>query len=162
VDEAQKQALRVAEFEKLRDEVTQRISHQVQILSLMLTGVVGLLGVAFSSRDYLLVLIIPSLSGGIGLLYVAWQFGIARIGEYLREIEPDDGWSTSSRPSWAGRPSAKGTSTRPPSRSCCWSPPSRPGSSSPASPSPTGSPCRPSAGSESGSTRSSRWRSRRW
>lgn len=92
MDKADEQAFRLVELDKLREEITERINHQIQILSLMLTGVVGLLGVTFTTQEYILVLIIPTLAGAVGLLYVAWQFGIARIGEYIYTVEPEDGW----------------------------------------------------------------------
>lgn len=96
-DKSQGRDLILIEIEKLRDEINQRLSHQVQILSILISGSVGLFGITFGYKIYTLILLIPIFAIGCGLMYVSCQFAIKQMGEYIRKMEKkfhaeEDGW----------------------------------------------------------------------
>lgn len=97
LDKSQGMDLILIEVEKLRDEINQRLNHQVQILSILISGSVGLFGITFGYKIYTLLLLIPIFAIGCGLMYVSCQFAIMRMGQYIYKMEEkfhaeEDGW----------------------------------------------------------------------
>jgi hypothetical protein len=82
----------LVEVGKLRDEMTSRMTHQVQLVALLVTGASALVGLALSSRQYILLLVVPIFGLGVGLLHVSFGSYIILIANWIHHVEPEAGY----------------------------------------------------------------------
>jgi hypothetical protein len=82
----------LVEVGKLRDEMTSRMTHQVQLVALLISGAGALVGIALSSKQYILVLVVPLLGLGVGLLHVSLASYIVLTAKWIHHVEPEAGY----------------------------------------------------------------------
>ncbi len=78
----------LSEFRALRDEIERRGRVQYTLITLNMTALATLLGIAFSSPEWWeprIWLVIPILSSFLSLLHLNQDFTIATIGHYIRD-----------------------------------------------------------------------------
>jgi hypothetical protein len=80
------------EVGKLRDEMTSRMTHQLQLVVLLVTGAGTLVGLALSSKQYVLVLVVPIFGLGVGLLHVSLGSYIILMAKWIHDVEPEAGY----------------------------------------------------------------------
>lgn len=80
------------EVGKLRDEMTSRMTHQIQLVTLLVTGAGALVGLALSSRQYALVLVVPIFGLGVGLLHVSLGSYVTLMAKWIYQVEPETGY----------------------------------------------------------------------
>jgi hypothetical protein len=77
--------VRLAEYTKLKDEVTNRSTLQSTLITLNIVAAGALGGIVISKRgNILILLLLPPLSSALGLLWLDHAQTIARIGDYIR------------------------------------------------------------------------------
>jgi hypothetical protein len=82
----------VMEVGKLRDEMTIRMTHQIQLVTLLVTGAGALVGLALSSKQYVLVLVVPIFGLGVGLLHVSLGSYVILMAKWIYQVEPETGY----------------------------------------------------------------------
>jgi hypothetical protein len=82
----------VMEVGKLRDEMTSRMTHQIQLVTLLVTGAGALVGLALSSKQYVLVLVVPIFGLGVGLLHVSLGSYVILMAKWIYKVEPETGY----------------------------------------------------------------------
>lgn len=80
------------EVGKIRDEITSRMTHQVQLMALLITGAGALIGIALSSKQYVLILVVPAFALGLGLLHVSLGSYIILMARWVYRVEPGAGY----------------------------------------------------------------------
>ena len=76
----------LSEFRALRDEIGSRVRTQQALVTINITGLATILGVAISSPEWwkpYLILVIPFFSCLLGLFYLHEGFVIATMGDYI-------------------------------------------------------------------------------
>jgi len=74
----------LAEYQALRAETLQKLSHHLQLYAVSITGVSVVIGWAVTMQRYDVLLVIPIPATAFALRYVWEQTVIIMIGDYLR------------------------------------------------------------------------------
>jgi hypothetical protein len=68
------------------------MTHQIQLVTLLVTGAGVLVGLALSSKQYVLVLVVPIFGLGVGLLHVALGSYVMLMAKWIYQVEPETGY----------------------------------------------------------------------
>jgi hypothetical protein len=68
------------------------MTHQIQLVTLLVTGAGALVGLALSSKQYVLVLVVPIFGLGVGLLHVSLGSYVILIAKWIYQVEPEAGY----------------------------------------------------------------------
>src|SRR3981081_449256 len=77
----------LAEYQALRTETLQKLSHHMQLYSIVITSVTVMIGWAFAKDTYDILLAVPIVSTAFSLRYLWEQTVIIMLGDYLRLVE---------------------------------------------------------------------------